>query len=408
MPKVLSGDLSFLGLGEIIQLIGSNGGTGVLRMVSKYTPDPGLMYFVKGMVINASVRELKGIDAAYQLFGYTEGEFDFTSEEVKIEKVINKNRMEIILDGLRMVDEGQVEILGPVALEKRLEESAEGTAKHKGPTYPVIRGPLVDYMYVVSEDEFRDGQVIVEENKHGTWNWTILEGIVDIVRQTSKGPLKLIRYGDGAFVGSIDSLSFKGSARHATAVAKGNVQLGVLDSQRLTMEYTQMTQEFKNLISSLEKRLREVTESAVSVYLKKNEMKDILQDAKLVIRQSSSELKQVFNITEGEAYVVQHTDAGFLLLARLGKGDFIGKIPFLDIGHEPLAAAVFASRDFKVTKPDIGALKKEYEDLSPTMQHMIENAATSILMTTRVAYDFQRALSPAEKKGKKKKKKKEK
>ncbi len=351
-----------------------------------------MIYFDKGNIINAQAGSLNGIKAAYQLFGWTEGAFEFSQEDVNAERIINKNRMEIILDGLRMVDDGQVRKLGPISFEDQLSDVSKVNVE-KEFIYPVIKGPLVDYTYVVSEDEFSEGHKIVEEDRHGTWNWTILEGIVDIVKYTKKGPVKILKFGDGAFIGSIDSLSYKSSARSSTAIASsGKVQLGVLDTQRLTVEYSSRTPEFRRLIKSLEERLREVTDKAVQIYLKNDNIKELLKEKKLVIRQSSSELSQFFIIEEGEAFVVQHTYLGHLLLAHLKKGDFIGKIPFLDIGHEPLDASVFASKEFKVSKPDLKAIREEYNQTSATLKNMIENVATSILVTTRVAYDFQKKM----------------
>ena len=36
-----------------------------------------------------------------------------SKEDVSCEKAINKSRMEIILDGLRLLDEGKIEKIGP-------------------------------------------------------------------------------------------------------------------------------------------------------------------------------------------------------------------------------------------------------------------------------------------------------
>ncbi len=388
---VLSGDLGFIGLGDIIQLIGTNGSSGVLRIISRYTPEPGLVYFNKGNIVHARAGSESGMKAAFSLFGWIDGEFEFVEEDVTVEKTINKNRMEIILDGLRMVDDGQVEKLGPVSFEKP-GNAAEGEAENADQprNYPVIRGPLIDYMYIVGEDEFSAGQTIIEENRFGTWNWTVLEGQVDVVKNTRTGPVKLYRMGDGAFLGSLDSLSFKSSARNFTVTAATAVQLGVLDTQRLTTEYAALSGDLKNFIKSLEKRLREATDKAVAVYLKKNNVKQQLKDTKVVIRQSTNGTNDSFVITEGEAFIVQQTDIGPLLLARLSPGDFIGKIPFLDIGHEPLAASVLATRNFKAARADIDRLKSDYDQISPIFKGMLENVATSIMVTSRVAHDFQK------------------
>ncbi len=388
---VLSGSLDFLALGDVIQVIGPNGGTGVLRIISKYAHEPGFLYFVKGNIINAKAGDKTGLKAAYALFGWLEGEFEFIEEDVTIPKVINENRMAIILDGNRMLDDGQIEKLGPVSFEEQMAAAADDATHYDKPrSTPLIKGQLVDYMYVVSEDAFSKGQTIVEENTHGSWNWTVLEGIVDVVKDTTQGPVKLYRMGDGAFLGSLDALSFKGCPRNATAVAASDVQLGVLDTQRLTSEYATLSPVFRRLLRSLENRLREVVEHAIGIHQKTDSTKERLQNTKLIIRQSSSELSNFFTIAEGRAFIVQHTDLGHLLLAELGPGDFVGKIPFLDIGHEPLTASVFATKSFQVDKPDVKRLKAEFDGLSTMFRGLIENVSTSVMVATRLAYDFQR------------------
>ena len=88
------------------------------------------------------------------------------------------------------------------------------------------------YLYVVDEEDFFDGEHIVEEGKHGSWIWVILEGVVDIVKEMDSGTIPIVRIGDGSFIGSMASFLLQGHIRTATAIAVGNVQLGVLDSQR--------------------------------------------------------------------------------------------------------------------------------------------------------------------------------
>ena len=384
---VLTGNLSFLTLGDILQLIGSNGGTGILRIISKYAPEPGLIYFVKGNIISASNALMEpekkiGLDAAYSLFGWLEGEFEFSREDVQLRKTITTNRMEIILDGLRMVDEGIVPILGPVSFGKRSDAE-------KGPTIPIIKGSLVDYMYVVDEEEFYKGQTIVQENSHGSWVWVILEGVVDIIKETSQGPLTMLKIADGAFIGSIGAFLFQSTLRSFTAVAATNVQLGVLDSQRLSNDFAGRSREFRELSLSIDKRLKEVTERSVEISLDKDNIKKFTKDKKLFTIKEDDKRK-LFKITQGESSIIRKIKNGYVPLANLGQDDFIGHVPFLDIGHEPDSAAVFASEDFEVSEMDIGSLQEEYKRLPPTLKNMIENVATCISITTSSAVSFQK------------------
>jgi CRP-like cAMP-binding protein len=375
---VLSGNLKFLSLGDVLQLIGSTGGTGVLRIISKYSSMPGVVYFTKGNIINASAPEKTGLDAVYMLFGWGEGDFEFSTESFNVPKVITTNRMEIILDGLRMVDDGEIAQLGPVSFEKKEISSL-----------PVIRGPLIDYMYVADEEEFREGQTIIKENKHGNWVWSVMEGMVDIIKETPQGPLTLLRVGPGSFIGGVSAFMFQQSVRTATAIAASKVQLGVLDSQRLTEEFLGLSRDFKDFVISLDHRRKDLTNKAVEVYLRQDHLKERLANKKHTIRQGQKE-DHLYRITQGEAAVVRKIPEGYVLLATLKEGDFIGHTPFLDTGHEPFSASVFTSEDFQASKVNKDGLSKEYDGLTPTLRNLIESIATTISVTTRVACEFQR------------------
>ena len=156
----LSGSLSFLNLGDLLQLFGSNGSTGMLRIYSSHSPEPGVIYLKKGNPVNAFAGSETGTDALFALFGWIEGEFQFTAQEITEEKVITKGRMELILDGLRKLDDGEIETMGSVSPDS---DDTDLFASNEGG--PLIKGPLVDYMYIVDEEEYADEQEIVREKK---------------------------------------------------------------------------------------------------------------------------------------------------------------------------------------------------------------------------------------------------
>ncbi len=58
-------------------------------------------------------------------------------------------------------------------------------------------------------------------------------------------------------------------------------------------------------------------------------------------------------------------------LARLEKDDFFGHVPFLDMGHEPYSASIFASPNLKLGSLDPKVLQKEHEKLSSTLQNIL-------------------------------------
>ncbi len=382
-----AGDLNFLNMGELLQLLGTSGATGVLRITSKYSHEPGMVYMEKGNPIDATKGSQKELDAIYALFGWTEGQFEFVLDNVTREKTINKSRMEIILDGLRMLDEGKIEQLGPASTQTKAKESQALSGD-----VPLIKGPLVDYSYVVDEEVFYSGDEIVREGNHGNWVWVILEGTAEIIKETSNGPLPMLRIGDGAFLGSVASLLAGDNVRSATIVAVGNVQLGMLDSQQLTSELASLSVDFRELINSLDFRLREVTNLAVEVHSNSEKIKDFMQNKKPVIKQGQSEAR-LFKIKSGEAFIVRDTDYGSVPLAYLKEGEFFGNIPFLDMGHEPHSANVYASSDLKLATVDAQALQDEYDKISSTLKNIFLHLATCISVTTIVAGDFQKKIN---------------
>jgi hypothetical protein len=370
----LSGDLRFVGLPDLFQILGGNNNTGILNITSQYAPTPGLIYFINGNPVDASCGPLIGLDAIYALFGWTEGKFEFHQQGVQVQRVVNNSRMEIILDALRMLDDGIIKKVGPPSLG---EVSVVQTSSEKD-ALPVIKGPLVNYMYILDEEEFRDGERIVVEGAHGNWIWVILEGEVRITKQTSNGPMTIARLGEGSTIGTIRCLAWREHVRSATATAVGNVQLGVLDSEHLSEEYARLTSQFKELLLSMDARLGKVTDTAVELFMKENKARGLIGDKKVVINEG------LFTITEGEAYVVRLTPQGYLSLLTLKKDDVFGHAPFMDIGHELRCGSLIASKDLQINRLDTDILRKEYDRLSPIFKGFIENVATCVSLTTRL------------------------
>ena len=378
-----AGKLSFLNLGELLQILGSSGATGMLRVYSPFRAEPGKIAVEKGNPINATNGTLSGVEALFALFGWTEGRFEFTREVVAGERTIQKGRMEIILDGLRLLDEGKIEELGPQAEAAHSPSKVAASAAAKSELPPVIKGPLVDYACVIDEEGFYDGEEIVHEGAHGNWIWVILEGAAEILKTTPSGPLKLLRLGDGAFLGSVASLLAADNIRSTTVVASGNIQLGMLDSKQLTIELANLSADFKSLIKSLDNRLRCVTRIAADAHARNSSFMQLIKGKRLAIKEGQNE-ERLFRIREGQVVVARSQASGYAPLAELQKGDFFGHIPFLTIGHEPYAAAVFSSPDLKLAAVDSPKILSEHKRLSATLRNLIEHLAACISATTLV------------------------
>lgn len=382
-----AGTLEFLSLGELLQLIGNNGATGILRMNSPYASQPGLVYMDNGDPVDAVTADKTGLEALYSLFGWTEGEYAFTQESVNRPNVINRNRMEIILDGSRMVDDGKIEKLGPVSFKK------EGKGGGGEKRLPVIKGPFVDYMYVVDEEDYYEGDEIVLEGSYGNWMWVILEGVVEIFKNSPSGPRTVLQLSDGAFIGNISSL-LEDQKRNATVRAASRVQLGMLDAQLLASEYASMSQEMRSMILSLDNRLKQVTHTMIRMQDSDEKIASLLQGKKAVIEQGQSE-ERVFTINRGSVTLARNTEQGQIPLCELSQGDFFGKVPFLKMGHEPYGASVFASKNLKIAPLDVNQLRKEHSGLSNSFRNIIEHLATCVSVTTLIACEPKQAAENA-------------
>jgi hypothetical protein len=380
----LAGSLSFLSLADIFQILGGNASTGVLRITSQHAPDPGLIYFLKGDPIHATIGPLSGVDAVYALFGWLEGKFEFSEEEVNTTRAIKQGRMEIVLDAMRMLDDGLIKQVGPVSLEEAAsgEESGAGPGKKR-----IVTGPLVDYSFVLNEEEYQDGEKIVKEGGHGRWIWVILRGSVTVSKETSNGTMILSYLGKGCFIGSFTALTFSEYTRSATITALGDVQLGLLDTELLYEEFASLSSDFRRVLLSLDGRLRKITNRATELFMKEDKYQGFSKDKKVIFEKGSSK-KEAFSIVEGEAYVVGQTQKGYLPLVTLEENEIFGYIPFMDMGHEPQSALVLASNDLKTDSLNTDRLQKEHEHLSGTFRNMIFNECTSVIITTKLAYRF--------------------
>jgi hypothetical protein len=384
---VLTGGLKFTSLADLFQIIGGNNSTGTLRISSQYTPDPGIVYFEEGNPVNATDGSLRGLDAVYSLFGRTEGNFEFVEGKVPVERAIKKSRMEIVLDALRMIDDGVIKKVEPPSTQEIFVGKPGKQEETKKAGAPVIKGPAIDYLYILEEEEFYDGKTIVKEGTHGKWIWVLLEGTVKITKETQRGPLTILKLGEGCYIGTFTSLLFHDYARSASVTAVGDVRLGLLDTQRLASEFYTLPIEFRGMLASLDRRLKKTTDRAVDLAIK-NQGLQVPSKGLEVVVQTGSKKEDAYMITEGHAYVIGKTPKGLVPLLELEKDDVFGMIPFMDTGQECRSASVAALRDLKVQKLDIPALQAAYDQLSMAFKGMIFNVCTCVAYTTKLAYLF--------------------
>jgi CRP-like cAMP-binding protein len=380
----LSGNLSFINLPDLFQILGGNGSTGSLYIRSDYAPAIGRIYFEKGNPINAIDGFHKGKEAIYALFGWTEGNFEFYEEKINVSRVINSSRMEIVLDALKMIDDGAIKKLEPESPDKE-ENNTEGSKVEGKKALPILKGPFIDYVFVIDEEEYSPGSQIIKEGGHGKWIWVIMEGIVNITKETSGNPLTIARLGEGSFIGTFTSFLFKENIRSATVTTESEVRLGLLDNERLSVEFASLSEMFRTILLSLDRRLRKITDRAVALSSQGGPADELPKDKSPIIKLGSTKEK-LYLITQGEAAVVGRNSERDLPLLTLKKGDFFGYVPFWDTGHEPRAATVFGSQDLKANQLKLENLQVEYDGLSSTFRNLIDNMSSNISLTTKLLY----------------------
>lgn len=389
----LEGSLGFICLADIFQILGGNGSTGILEMTTPFAPQPGRIFFANGNPVNATCGSLNGVEAIYALFGWVGGRFEFLEEEVRTGKVVKQGRMQIVLDALRMLDDGVIQKVGPAAAAGgRAGIEGEGGAEEKTGSKPV-KGPLVDYAFIIGEEEFREGERIIKEGGHGKWIWVILEGAVEVSRQTPDGSLTLARLGEGCFIGTFEALLYKERTRTADVNTLTAVRLGLLDTERLSKVYTSLSPDLRAVLSGLDRRLQGVTDRAVEFFLRKDSLRRLLKEKGFVMEQGSNK-EELFTILDGEALVVGQSKKGITPLMALGKEDVFGFMPFLDTGHEPRDAAVAASKDLKTRAMNVDALQKEYNQIPATFKNLVYHLGACIFTTTRLVYRLHETGKP--------------
>ncbi len=377
------GELDFISLADLFQILGENNSTGALLLKNDCFPYQGVIYFEKGNPVNATNGSLLGLKALYSLFGWIKGKFVFVKGENKTSHLIKQNRMQIVLDALRMLDDGLINKFGDSLSHGVIPINETNIIKAEKKT--IIYDSAVVYQHIIEEEEFHNGDKIVSEGCYGNWVWVNLGGIVKVTKKTSKGNVIIANLKEGCFIGSLAAFLHGNNCRSATVTAFGEVHLGLLDSQRLSGEYTSLSKEFKGILLSLSRRLRGITNRVIDLHRKKY-IPDGFTKGKQIIMKKGSKNKGLFTIKEGKIDIVGSTKKGDIPLLTLGRNDTFGYFPFMDFGHEPGNVLVLATKDIKAERVNDRLIKEEYAQLSGTLKGLISNVGTCICNTTKLAY----------------------
>jgi Domain of unknown function (DUF4388) len=100
----LTGHLSDLSLSELIEFFCNQRKTGQLKVL--YPKGHGYFYLQSGSVVDARIGVLRGIDAVYYSLTLPSAKFEFSGSAEPSERTINQPWTQVVLEGLRRLDEG--------------------------------------------------------------------------------------------------------------------------------------------------------------------------------------------------------------------------------------------------------------------------------------------------------------
>ncbi len=103
-----SGKLENLSLGEVIQLLNLNRRNGTL-IITDRDNSKGSICMNNGQMTYAAFKELRGEEAVYEMVKIQQGTFEFVSDRMEDEVNIHGSTMNVLMEGLRLMDESSSE-----------------------------------------------------------------------------------------------------------------------------------------------------------------------------------------------------------------------------------------------------------------------------------------------------------
>ncbi len=359
--KALYGDLELIGFPDVLQLMGSISANGILTLTDSFGNNISI-FFYQGDVVDAESSDLKGEKAFFEPFSWSEGTFSFEICDVSPEKRIQNSLTGLILQGLRLLDEGKLE-----------KENDNFLSASK---LPVLKGQFIDYAEIVDEEIFEKDELIVKEGRYGSWIWVILDGLVQFEKNIYYNNIPVFQVGRGGFIGSISSFSRGDRPRNASVRALSEVQLGVLDAQSLSKQYSAYSDLLKNYFISLDDRLKKITSAYAGLYA--SGRKKVLTRASLkemILERFKQDSPGIISSGNAELYI--ESDGNFLNLGSLSKGSIVGEIPFVE---KPKNYNFYISgdREFCMETFEKKVISREFANISDHVKKMVEFTGTSL------------------------------
>jgi len=115
------------------------------------------------------------------------------------------------------------------------------------------------YSYVLGEEDYEDGTVILKEDTKGDWLYIILEGQAEVKVNTPVRMIKVDTLKEGEIFGEVPLFGETKGLRTASIVARGQIKVGILDKERMKSEFECLSPQLRELLTSLVSKLAKTT-----------------------------------------------------------------------------------------------------------------------------------------------------
>ena len=115
------------------------------------------------------------------------------------------------------------------------------------------------YSYVLGEEEYEDGTVVLKEDTKGDWLYVILEGEADVKVNTPRRMIKVDTLKEGEIFGEVPLFGETNGIRTASIVACGQLKVGILDKEKMKAEFECLSPQLRELLTSLVSKLAMTT-----------------------------------------------------------------------------------------------------------------------------------------------------
>lgn len=108
--------------------------------------------------------------------------------------------------------------------------------------------------------EYEDGELIIlEGGETDRLISVVLEGQVQVVKETEKGRVTVALLEEGDIFGEASFLAQRRGRRSASVLAKGKVKIGIFNQEKLTAEYERLSPTFQKMLRDLSERFTKST-----------------------------------------------------------------------------------------------------------------------------------------------------